>query len=124
MAMSMIAVPSELPGGLDAPLAEHFGRCPLYTLVRIEAGAIATVTLLPGPDHTEGGCMVPVRLLASQGVDSLVAGGIGRTPLMGFLSAGIQVYRPRTPGNVGTTIRALLDGEADLFTPQQACGGH
>ncbi|MFD2233186.1 NifB/NifX family molybdenum-iron cluster-binding protein [Phaeospirillum tilakii] len=124
MSMSLIAVPSELPGGLDAPLAGHFGRCDVYTLVRIDNGTIADVTLLPGLPHAEGGCMVPVRLLADHGVDALVAGGMGRNPLMGFMAAGIAVYRPGRDGSVGAAVQALLAGEAEQFTPQHACGAH
>jgi predicted Fe-Mo cluster-binding NifX family protein len=32
---SIVAVPSELPGGLDAGVNAHFGHCEVYTLVII-----------------------------------------------------------------------------------------
>jgi len=124
MPISLIAVPSNLPGGLDASLAGHFGRCDVYTLVRVENGAIADVTVLPGLPHAEGGCMVPVRLLADHGVNALVAGGMGRAPLLGFMAVGIDVYRPACNGTVGDAVRSLLEGEAEMFTPNHACGAH
>lgn len=57
--------------------------------------------------------MVPVRLLADYGVEALVAGGMGRNLLMGFMAAGIEVYRPGRDDSVGAAVQALLAGEAE-----------
>lgn len=124
MSSALIAIPSDLPGGLNAPVSAHFGQCDLYTLVRLTDGTVAEVTTLLGVDHAEGGCMVPVRLLADHGVTAMIASGMGMRPLMGFQSANITVYRHTGAETVGAALQALLDGSAEAFTPASACGAH
>ena len=40
MSTSTLAIPSALPGGLEAGMGMHFGHCDIYTIVQIEDGAI------------------------------------------------------------------------------------
>jgi predicted Fe-Mo cluster-binding NifX family protein len=124
MRSALIAIPSDLPGGLDAPVSAHFGQCDLYTLVQVKNGEVASVTTVNGVEHAEGGCMVPVRLLAEQGVTAMIASGMGMRPLMGFQSANITVYRLTGADSVGAAVQALLGGSAEAFSPASACGGH
>ncbi|MDO5536919.1 MAG: NifB/NifX family molybdenum-iron cluster-binding protein, partial [Desulfovibrionaceae bacterium] len=84
---TLIAVPSCLPGGLDAAMGMHFGKCDIFTLVEIEGTDIISVQALPNAPHEHGGCLAPVEILASQGVKALIAGGMGMCPLMGFAQA-------------------------------------
>ena len=90
-----IAVPSELPGGLDAQRAGHFGRCACFTLVDITGEEVGEVEVLQNAPHTEGGCMAPVLVLAEHNVDAIVVQGIGGRPLMGFNQVGIHVLERR-----------------------------
>ena len=71
MATVRIAVPSEGNGGLDGLRAGHFGHCDVFTLVDVEDGAIKEVSILENKEHVQGGCMVPVNLLAEAKVNSL-----------------------------------------------------
>ena len=52
---------------------------------------IKEVSTLKNDGHVQGGCMVPVNLLASHNVKALIVGGIGMRPLMGFKQVGINV---------------------------------
>ena len=36
MSTSTLAIPSALPGGLEAGMGMHFGHCDIYTIVQIE----------------------------------------------------------------------------------------
>ena len=47
MSTSTLAIPSALPGGLEAGMGMHFGHCDIYTIVQIEDGAIKSVGTLP-----------------------------------------------------------------------------
>ena len=87
-----VAVPSELPGGLEAQRSGHFGRCACFTLIDIKDGQIDGVEVLTNAPHTEGGCMAPVLVLAEHMVDAIVVDGIGGRPLMGFNQVGIVVH--------------------------------
>ncbi len=118
-----IAVPSDLPGGLEAGVSGHFGHCDLYTLVDVQDGQIAQVETLPSLPHEQGGCLQAVHHLASHGVTALIAGGMGFRPLMGFTQAGIQVYQGSDAAGVGAAVLALIRGDLQPFARDQTCGG-
>ena len=115
-----VAVPSELPGGLDAQRAGHFGRCACFTLVDITGDEVGDVEVLQNAPHTEGGCMAPVLVLAEHNVNAIVVQGIGGRPLMGFNQVGIAVHQG-VGADVRTTIEALLAGGLPEFGFEHAC---
>jgi len=121
---ALIAVPSMFPGGLEAVASPHFGQCDVFTLVEVRDGVVGKITILPTPNHEQGGCMVPVNLLASAGATAIVAGGMGRRPLIGFLEVGIQPYFAAEYETVREVITAFLAGDLEPFGPDFVCGGH
>ncbi len=120
---TLIAVPSEQPGGLNAPVGAHFGHCELYTLVLVENSEIKNIQVLPNLPHEQGGCIAPVNYLAQQGVKALIAGGMGLRPLMGFNQVGIDVYHSGGAGTVNEVISAILDQKLAKFGQEHTCGG-
>lgn len=118
-----IAIPSDQPGGLEAQVSGHFGHCDLYTIVELDAGVIKSVGALANPPHQQGGCLAPVQMLADQGVNKLLAGGLGRRPLMGFNQVGIEVYFVGNQPSVGNSVRSYLEGKLPVFSIDSACGG-
>lgn len=120
---TIVAIPSTRPGGLDAPLGAHFGHCDLYTLVRIEDNEVAGVNVIPSVPHQQGGCMAPVQYLAGSGAQSLIAGGMGFRPLMGFNQVGISVYFGGDARSVGDAVDRFVKGELPEFTQAHTCGG-
>jgi predicted Fe-Mo cluster-binding NifX family protein len=123
MSSVVIAVPSENPGGLDAPLGAHFGHCALYTIVDVQDGAIRDVHVVPNVPHQEGGCLAPVQYLAGKGVQQLIAGGMGLRPLMGFNQVGIQVLHGGDARTVGEAVQSAIAGKLAQFQQMQTCGG-
>ena len=115
-----VAVPSELPGGLDAQRAGHFGRCACFTLVDITGGELGEVEVLQNAPHTEGGCMAPVLVLAEHKVDAIAVQGIGGRPLMGFNQVGISVVQG-VGADVRTTVDAFLADGLPEFGIEHAC---
>ena len=124
MDKKIIAIPSALPGGLDAGMGMHFGHCEIYTIAEVEDGKVASVRTLPPIPHQQGGCLAPVQHLASHGVTALLAGGMGMRPLMGFQQAGVSVYYAGNYPTVGLAVQAFLDGKLPAFSPEHSCGGH
>lgn len=118
-----IAVPSVMPGGLDSPVGEHFGHCDLYTIIQVRDGEVSAVETLPNVEHVQGGCMAPVNHLVGNGVQVLIAGGMGMRPLMGFRQVGIQVFHGAGAPSVGYAVQAFLDGALKQFAPEFTCGG-
>ena len=106
----LLAVPSCMPGGLDAQMGMHFGHCDIYTI-------------LENVPHQQGGCMAPVQHLASHGVKALLAGGMGMRPLMGFQQVGVNVFFAGQYPTVGAAVQAFLEGKLPPFTMDFTCGG-
>ena len=123
METTLIAVPSVMPGGLEAAVGEHFGHCELYTLVEIGDSAVVSVTTLPNVPHEHGGCMAPVQFLAGNGVKALIAGGMGMRPLMGFKQLGIDVYHGGESESVAHAVQAFIAGKLQRFSTDFTCGG-
>lgn len=118
-----IAVPSTEAGGLDGQRSGHFGHCDVFTLVDVEGGEIKQVTTIPNHSHVQGGCMVPVNLLADHKVDALIVGGIGMRPLMGFRQVGIDVYYDVVRSEIRPVVEDLIAGKLPLIADNQVCGG-
>lgn len=119
----VIAIPSELPGGLDAAVGQHFGHCEIYTVVEAKGEEIISVSTLPNVPHQQGGCMAPVNHLASNGVNVLIAGGMGMRPLMGFQQVGVKVFMGAGAPSVGHAVLAFLQGRLPAFSTEYTCGG-
>ena len=118
-----IAIPSVLPGGLEAQVGAHFGHCDCYTLVDVEDGAVVKSEVIPSCAHEHGGCLAPVNFLADRGVTVLLAGGMGMRPLMGFLQEGVDVYYAAGIETVEKAVAAHIAGELPRFSPNHSCGG-
>lgn len=118
-----VAIPSSLPGGMNSTLGAHFGHCDLYTLVEVAEGHVEAIRTLPNVPHQQGGCMAPVQHLAQNGVQVLIAGGMGMRPLMGFEQVGITVLHGGGAATVGEAVNAFLDGKLQRFTSDYTCGG-
>lgn len=121
--MVRIAIPSMGQGGLDGQRAGHFGHCDVFTLVDVKDGEITEVSLLENEAHVQGGCMVPVQLLARNKVNRLVVGGIGMRPLMGFRQVGIDVYYDGERPEIRAVVDDMIAGKLPVIDDSQVCGG-
>ncbi|ABW66388.1 NifB/NifX family molybdenum-iron cluster-binding protein [Desulfosudis oleivorans] len=118
-----IAVPSNGAGGLDGTRSGHFGHCDVFTLVDVKDGQIAQVSTISNQEHVQGGCMVPVNLLAEHRVNALVVGGIGMRPLAGFRQVGIDVYHDDQRPEIRPVVEDLIAGKLLQIRDDQVCGG-
>lgn len=118
-----IAVPSNGEGGIDGTRAGHFGHCDVFTLIDVEDGQIKEVSTLNNLEHVQGGCMVPVNLLAQAHVNALIVGGVGMRPLMGFKQVGIDVYHDDQRSDIKPVVMDLIAGNLTQIRNDQVCGG-
>lgn len=118
-----IAIPSNGEGGLKGTRAGHFGHCDVFTFIDVENGEIKEVTTLSNLEHAQGGCMVPVNLLADNRVNALVVGGIGMRPLMGFRQVGIDVFHDDQRTDIEPVVMDLIQDKLTEITNDQVCGG-
>ena len=89
----------------------HFGRTPEFYLVTAEDGKITEEKIIAAPAEGHGAL---VGFLVSQGVDTLICGGIGGGAVNGLRSSGIKVYAGAS-GSVKEQVLSLLSGQL----PQQ-----
>ena len=118
-----IAIPSMGTGGLDGERSGHFGHCDVFTMVDVENGEIKDVSIVQNQSHVQGGCMVPVNLLADHNVNALIVGGIGMRPLMGFKQVGIDVYYDAERPQIRPVVEDLITGKLSAIGDDQVCGG-
>ncbi len=78
----IVAIASE--GG---KVAQHFGRCPGYTLYEVDNGKITEKKEIANPGHEPG--FLP-RYLADMGVEGMIAGGMGPRAQALFAERGIE----------------------------------
>ena len=119
----LVAIPSDTTNGLEATISEHFGHCAAFTLVQVDDGEVGEVSTLQNTAHEQGGCMAPVNLLKENGVDALVAGGMGQRPLAGFQQVGIDVFFKEDAATVAEAIELFAAGKCRAFGAAQTCGG-
>jgi len=118
-----IAVPSNGQGGINGMRSGHFGHCDVFTFIDVENGEIKNVSTIRNQEHVQGGCMVPVNLLAQHKVNALVVGGIGMRPLMGFRQVGISVYHDDQRPEIKPVVEDLIAGKLQEIKDDQVCGG-
>jgi len=123
METGRIAIPSIGNGGLEGERAGHFGHCDVFTFIDVENGAIKEVSTIQNQEHVQGGCMVPVNLLAGHKVNALIVGGIGMRPLMGFKQVGINVYHDDKRIEIKPVVEDLIAGKLEMIEDNQVCGG-
>jgi predicted Fe-Mo cluster-binding NifX family protein len=121
-----VAIPTDQPGGIDAARSDHFGHCPVFTIVDLdtEKGVVDVRTVANG-SHEAGGCLVPVRILREAGVDAIVVAGMGARPMQGFNDAGITVYfaSRETVPTVREAIERLTADQLPIMHGDQLCKG-
>lgn len=108
-----IAIPIE-----NGRLHGHFGGCREFALVEVDPGqkSILRTEVVPAPEHQPG--LFP-RWLRGQGVEVLIAGGIGRRALANFAHHGIPVRAGIPNLKVEELVSAYLEGR--LTSAPEGC---
>lgn len=112
-----VAVAAEGSEGLEAAVAQHFGRCPYYALVEVEGDQIKNVRSEKNPHfeaHAPG--QVP-KFVKDLGADVILTGGMGRRAQQLFDKFGIAIGSGAS-GTVRDAVKAFL---ADELSAQGGC---
>jgi predicted Fe-Mo cluster-binding NifX family protein len=120
---AVLAIPSDLPGGLTAPRSGHFGRCDCFTVVEVVGGEVRDVHVIENASHAEGGCLGPVGLLGDCGTTAVIVAGIGGRPLQGLRAAGVAVYLDRSRALVSEVVEAFCSGDIAPIGDGDVCQG-
>lgn len=93
----------------DGKLATHFGHCETFALLDVELqnrSVLAHNEVTP-PPHEPG--LLP-RWLAEQGVEVIIAGGMGQRAQDLFVKSGIKVYTGAPALSPEQLVQDLLHG--------------
>ena len=92
-------------------LCTHFGHCERFYMYDVDQGSmeILGVSTLQSPPHEPG--LLP-RLLSEEGVNVIIAGGMGSRALDLFQQNGVKVVTGADPstGNPEHIVRSYLSG--------------
>jgi len=111
-----IVVPAVDESGLNAQLAEHFGRAPFFAVVELdENGNVSKVKTVPNVGEQFGGRgQTHDRILELQ-PNAIIVYGMGPRGLTGFQNAGVAVLRANA-NTVKEVIAAYKDDKLQELT--------
>ena len=103
---------------VDGQLARHFGHCQEFMLFDVdpEAVTVGDATSLEAPPHQPG--LLP-EWLKSQGVDVVIAGGMGYRAQTLFAESGVEVIVGAVADDPRAIVEEYLSGE--LATGDNPC---
>lgn len=84
-----IVVPTDNKKGLDAEVAQHFGRCETYTFLDEEGKLLETIE---NTSEHMGGQGLPPELMKKHDADILLCRGLGPRAIDLCKELGIKVY--------------------------------
>lgn len=101
---------------MNEQLTAHFGHCEKFAIVLVEDNKVIHEEFITPPVHQPG---VYPKFLADQGVDMIIAGGMGQRALDLFSENNIEVYMGV---NVGAPKKLVEDYLANqLETGKNLC---
>ena len=113
-----IAVAANDNQGLEGAISAHFGRCPYYFLADVAKGKIGVTKVVGNPFYSSHGNSGEVpNFIHSQGVNVMIAGGMGPKAINFFQELEIEVVTGAR-GRVGEAISSYLGGR---LSGSQSC---
>ena len=98
---------------------QHFGHTSHFKIYEVENNDVVSATVVSADGFGHGAL---AGFLKSQGVDTLICGGIGGGAQMALAEAGIKLYGG-VRGDADDAVEALLSGEL-LYNPCVRCDHH
>jgi predicted Fe-Mo cluster-binding NifX family protein len=86
-------------------ITEHFGHCDYFVVYEIDNNEVKGSTLVKNPPHQKG--YLP-KFLKDQGIDVVIAGGIGQMAVNLLNDLGVKCYM-NVQGDVDTVIENFLN---------------
>jgi predicted Fe-Mo cluster-binding NifX family protein len=102
---SRIIVPVAGQEGLNACLAEHFGRAPYFAVVDLnENGEVDDIKTVSNVEHYTGRMGQPHDVVLDLKPNAIIVYGMGRRGITSFQTAGVAVLRANA-----NTVKEVID---------------
>ncbi len=100
-----LVVPTENQEGIKAPLAEHFGRAPYFTVVELnDKDEVTNITSIANVSEHVGGTGSPHDHISILKPTAMIVHGMGSRGREAFQNAGIEVLK-----SIGKTVKEVVD---------------
>ena len=103
----------------NGQIFQHFGHTEQFKIYTVEDGKVVSAAVI---DTNGSGHGALAGLLATEGVNVLICGGIGGGAQMALASAGIKLFGG-VSGSCDEAVGALLDDKLN-FNPEVKCDHH
>lgn len=103
----------------DGQIFQHFGRTAFFKVYEVEDGKVLSAQVISANGSGHGAL---AGVLAENGIDVLICGGIGGGAQMALAQAGIKLYGG-VSGSADAAVQALAEGKLD-FDPNVHCDHH
>ena len=111
-----IVVPAASQDGLNAYLAEHFGRAPYFAVVDLnENGEIGDVKTVPNVEHYTGRMGQPHDVVLNLQPNAIITYGMGRRGIASFQAVGIAIFKANA-NRVSDVISAYKENKLQELT--------
>jgi predicted Fe-Mo cluster-binding NifX family protein len=115
---SRVVIPVMDERGLNAQVAEHFGRAPYFAVINLDDGGnVTNVKTVPNVGEHAGGMGQSHDHIVKMKPNAIIVYGMGPRGLSAFQNAGVAVLRANTntvAGNVAAynkdTLQELTEG--------------
>ena len=107
-----IIVPTANQEGINAQIAEHFGRAPYYTVVDLDNGEVVKVKTVSNTSEHVGGTGSAHDQIYQLQPNVLIAYGMGPRGLITFQTNGIKVLKANAD-TVKAVIAAYKEGKLE-----------
>lgn len=111
-----IVVTAQTAEGLEAPVAQHFGHAPFFTIVDADAAEVSSVETVANPfleGHQPGQIPAYINEL---GGEVMLSGGMGSRAIQFFNQFGIAAATGAA-GTVADSVTAFMDGHLTGAAP-------
>ncbi|NQU86750.1 MAG: hypothetical protein HQ541_13415 [Mariniphaga sp.] len=95
---------------LNGQITAHFGHCEKFAVVETKDNQVINEEMLTPPVHQPG---VYPRFLADQGVEVIIAGGMGQQAQNLFAQNNIKVYMGVASGTSKELVENYLNNQLD-----------
>jgi predicted Fe-Mo cluster-binding NifX family protein len=111
-----IIIPASNQEGLEAPLAEHFGRAPYFTVIELnENREVINFRTVPNVGEHTGRMGQPHDVVLELQPTAIITYGMGRRGIQSFQTAGVSVLKANA-NTVSEVIAAYKENKLQELT--------
>ncbi len=118
-----ISVPSEIQGGQDSRVCEHFGICPLFIVITPTNGEISDVRIEDNGHHQCGNCIRLDEELSLKDISCVITRKLGMYPLNVLKNHSSSAVHAEKKCTVSRAMELFMANRLTAYAGNAACNG-